>query len=1022
MNPAAPTGLEWQDQHAQGLGREEAHATIPRDPAFTVSLDGPWKFHWVRTPEDRPNGFEAPAYDVSRWTEIPVPSNWQCHGHGTPIYTNQPYPFKKDPPRVMGEPPADWTAFKDRNPVGSYRRTFTVPEKFAGRETFITFDGVDSFFYLWINGAYVGFSKDSRTPAEFNLTGVIRPGENLIAVEVYQYSDGSYLEDQDFFRLSGIFRSVRVWSVPAVHLKDVFIKTVLDGEYRDAELKIEAAIRNRAGTPAGFRIEARLADTKGREITSLAGVGDAAAGEVTVETLSGKVSNPRKWSAEIPELYALQVTLRDDAGVILESGLYKIGFRKVEIKDGVLLVNGKYVTIKGVDRHEHEPDTGHTVTRENMIRDIVLMKRNNINTVRTSHYPDVPEWYSLCDAYGLYLIAEANIESHGMGYEAESLAKDPTWQAAHLFRIRNSVERDKNHPSVIIWSMGNEAGDGVNFDSCYAWIHGRDASRPVHYERAELRPDTDIFCPMYPELAHMEAYARTNPPRPLIMCEYVIANGNAGGDMADYWELIERHRSLQGGSIWQWADHGLNKPTPDGKGTFFAYGGDFGDKPNDLAFAMNGVVQADRAPKPELTEVKKVYQEVSVEPVDLAAGWLRVRNKYVFRTLGFLRGEWKVEVDGKVVQQGLVEKLETEPGGHTDIHLPLKSPNLGPGGEAWLTVSFFLAAAEPWAPKGHPMAWDQYRLPLKAPERVPRVSSSSVRLEETDDQLTVAGQGFKAVFNKKLGALAGLRSGKDELLAGPLLPNFWRAPTDPDAANKLPERAKVWRDATQIRTVAGLTAKLAGKHEAQVIADYKLPAGTSACRVAYIVRGDGRIEVAFTLAPAGVEAEIPRIGLTARIPSRLTNFRWFGRGPHENYWDRKAGAPMGLWSASLDAMIYPFGPPQENGNRTDVRWFEAKASRGPSTGLRARAGAALGAGLRVEGAEPICFSAWPYTQEDLEAAAHDVELPRREAITLNIDLQQMGLGGDNCWGARPHPTYTLYPNRGYVYRFTISPR
>ncbi len=1004
--PAAPTGREWEDQHALGLRKEAPHATIARDPAFVLPLDGPWKFHWVRTPEERPAGFEAPAFDASGWKEIPVPSNWQCQGYGTPIYTNQPYPFRKDPPRVMGEPPADWTAYRDRNPVGSYRRTFDLPAAFAGRQAYLTFDGVDSFFYLWINGAYVGYSKDSRTPAEFNVTEFLRPGENLVAVEVYQYSDGSYLEDQDFFRLSGIYRSVRLWSAPAVHLRDVFIRTDLDAAYQDADLRVEAAVRNTGGTPLGFRLEARLLDAGGREVTSFAGVGDAAAGEVTTEHLTARVKRPRLWSAETPVLYTLALVLRDDEGGRLEQVSFRVGFRKSEIRDGVLLVNGRYVTIKGVDRHEHEPDTGHTVTRANMVRDIELMKRNNINTVRTSHYPDVPEWYDLCDAYGLYLIAEANIESHGMGYEAESLAKDPSWQAAHLDRMKNSVERDKNHPSVIIWSMGNEAGDGVNFEACYAWIHSRDASRPVHYERAELRGDTDIFCPMYPELRHMEAYARSNPSRPLIMCEYVIANGNAGGDLADYWELIERHRALQGGSIWQWADHGLHKPRPDGKGTFFAYGGDFGDKPNDLAFAMNGVVQADRTPKPELTEVKKVYQEVAVEPVDLAEGRIRVRNTYVFRTLAFLRGEWKVEVDGAVVQRGVLAKLDTPPGGSDEVILPLRRPKLRPGGEAWLTVSFALAAAEPWAPKGHPLAWDQFRMPWDAPPRVAVVSLKPVRFEETDDTLVVRGTGFAAAFDKRLGALEEFTAGRTALVGGPLLPNFWRAPTDPDAANGLPERAKAWRTASRERTLAGFAARRLDGGGVLVQADYALPAGTSTCRVAYTVRGDGRIEVAFTLTPSGVEAEIPRVGLSTRIPAALAAFRWFGRGPHENYWDRKAGAPVGLWTRGIGEMTFPFGPPQENGNRTDVRWFEATGKGG--------------GGLRVDGAEPICFSAWPYTQDDLEAAKHDHELPHREAITLNIDLQQMGLGGDNCWGARPHARYTLRPDRPYAFRFILG--
>ena len=575
----ASAAEDWQNEQVIGRNKEPGRATsfpfpdrqsaLDSDCArpWFLSLDGDWKFHWSPDPQSRPAGFYQPDFDVTGWDEIPVPGNWQMHGYGVPLYVNIKYPFHKDPPRVMGEPPEDFTSYKHRNPVGSYRRTFTVPADWKGRQVFLQFDGVDSAFYLWINGQQVGYSQGSRTPALFNVTGSLRDGENVLAVEVYRYSDGSYLEDQDFWRLSGIFRPVYLWSTADLAIRDFFVRTDLDDDYRDATMQVDVEIANSSQTPRACTIEVSLLDGDGQVVAeTVVGNLTADAGTTTpASTPTVPLEDPAKWTAESPNLYKLLLELQDADGKTIEVISHNVGFRKVEVRDGQLLVNGQPIYLKGVNRHEHDPVTGHAVSVESMVRDVVLMKQFNVNAVRTSHYPDDPRWYDLCDRFGLYVIDEANVESHGMGYGPESLAKDPKWKEAHLDRTRRMVERDKNHPSVIIWSLGNEAGNGVNTEATYAWIKKRDPSRPVQYERAELAANTDIYCPMYATIDRIVRYAGQPQERPLILCEYAHAMGNSVGNLQDYWDAIETHEQLQGGFIWDWVDQGLSADVPQGR-------------------------------------------------------------------------------------------------------------------------------------------------------------------------------------------------------------------------------------------------------------------------------------------------------------------------------------------------------------------------------------------------------------------------------------------------------------------------
>jgi beta-galactosidase len=781
---------DWENPQVIGSNKEAPHGTMMVFPdkasviegkrqssPFYHNLNGQWRFNWVEKPVQRPEDFYHTDFDDSQWALIDVPSNWELQGYGIPIYLNQPYPFKKDPPHIQ----------HNYNPVGSYRTTFLVPAKWEGRQVFLHFAGVESAFYVWVNGAKVGYSQGSRLPAEFDITHYLRPGENLLAVEVYRWSDGSYLECQDFWRLSGIFRDVYLFSTPRVHIRDFEVKTDLDDSYRDADLDVEVKLVNfDSQTTQGLSVEAILVDPfENREYT----IAESPAFSIDKEHSQSfliRMRNPRKWTAETPDLYTLVLVLRNDQGKVLEYTGCKVGFREVEMRGGQLLINGRPVLFKGVNRHEHDPITGHYVSRASMIRDIEIMKRFNINAVRTCHYPDHPDWYDLCDQYGIYLIDEANIESHGMGYRPEvTLGNNPAWKKAHLDRIERMVERDKNHPSVVIWSMGNEAGDGVNFVAGSDWIHKRDPSRPVHYERALLREHVDIYSPMYMRIEGLKRYVSKPQKRPLILCEYAHAMGNSVGNLQDYWDVIEAEPQLQGGFIWDWVDQALYAKTSDGR-PFFGYGGDFGDVFNDGNFLCNGLIQPDRRPNPHLWEVKKVYQNIKVRPVDAAAGKFLVENKHFFSNLFNFNILWDLMADGKSIQSGELEPLDLPPGQSMDIAIPFNRPEAAASSEFHLMIKFVLSEDELWAEKGHILAWDQFELPI-AGSVLPVVDPAGLpglTLSDTPKHFAITGSGFEVRIGKGSGALESYQKEGDELMASPLVPNFWRAPIDNDNGNR----------------------------------------------------------------------------------------------------------------------------------------------------------------------------------------------------------------------------------------------
>ncbi|NLG27413.1 MAG: DUF4981 domain-containing protein, partial [Chloroflexi bacterium] len=699
------------------------------------SLNGAWKFAYAPSPAAAPAGFWAADYADAAWDEVTVPGNWQLQGYDRPIYTNVRYPF----------PSTELKVPHDDNPTGSYRRRFELPAEWSDERVTLAFEGVDSAFYVWVNGQFVGYSQDSRVTAEFDVTPFVTPGPNVLAVQVLRWSDGSYLEDQDFWRLSGIYRDVYLYARPQAHIRDFWARTALDAAYRDATLSVDVDLRNCAEIEAETRLEVALYDPDGRLVLQEEPAHAAlAAGSETTLRFAHPVRAPRLWTAETPALYTLVLALYDASDTLLETVSTRVGFRQVAIIDGRVCVNGVPILFQGVNRHEHDPRTGHTVDEASMLADIRLMKQHNINAVRTCHYPNDPRWYELCDAYGLYLYDEANAECHEV---YDRLPHLPEWQEAFLQRAVGMVERDKNHPSVLVWSLGNEAGYGVAHEAMSEWVHRRDATRPVHYEPAGAAPTVDIIGPMYPKVSTLVDMAtRTRDTRPVIMCEYAHAMGNSVGNLPEYWQAVRTHRRLGGGFIWDWVDQGILQTTPEGV-DWYAYGGDFGDQPNDANFCINGLVMPDRQPHPSLAEYKKVLEPVLVTPLSLREGRLQVTNRRFFTDLSDLAISWKLEVDGVPLRGGALPTLRTAPGQSEELRVP--AGGLPAAGEFLLTLSFRLADATAWAPAGHEVAFAQFALPAPVQARPPVVLPARQGVlegEEVPEGLVLSGPSFRLSF------------------------------------------------------------------------------------------------------------------------------------------------------------------------------------------------------------------------------------------------------------------------------------
>jgi beta-galactosidase len=1007
---------------------------------FYKSLNGKWKFNWVSRPSDRPAEFYKLDYDVEGWDEIEVPSNWQLKGYGVPIYTNVTYPFNPLPPTIMNENPPEYTSAKLNNPVGSYRREFVIPKGWDGRQVYIHFDGVKSAFYLWVNGEKVGYSQGSMTPTEFNITKYLQEGKNVLAVEVYRWSDGSYLEDQDMWRLSGIYRDVYLFSTPSVHIFDFFVQTDLDEKYRDAKLIIRPKLKSvEEMNLDGWTVQGQLYDAKGKamfpkplEVEAGKIVRAWFGGQnepVQYDMLTGEVKNTKKWTAETPYLYTLVLALVDPSNNVIEAESCKVGFREVEINNGRLLINGEKVLLKGVNRHEHDPDYGRAVPVSRMIEDIKILKQNNINAVRTSHYPNHPKWYELCDEYGIYLIDEANLETHQAG---AYFSNQPKWHGAFVDRAVRMVERDKNHPSVIIWSLGNESGCGPNHAAMAGWMHDYDPTRPIHYEGAQGEPKdpsyVDMRSRMYARIWDLEEMLEnTQDLRPIVLCEYAHAMGNSVGNFKKYWDLIEQDNRLIGGFIWDWADQGLRKKSEDGK-EFWAYGGDFGDVPNDGNFCCNGLVQPDRKPNSHLYEVKKVYQYIKIEPVDLLAGKIKIRNMYDFVSLDFVDVHWDLSADDQVLIHGKIDGLSLKPNEEIGVTCGFEKFPLAAGTEYWLNISFVLKEDTSWADKGHVVAWEQFKMPFEVPagKQVDVSKMDGLKLEESEERVTVTGKDFLVAVGKKSGLIESFKtSGEErtvsvirgdeteqsgrmvykELMISPLVPNFWRAPIDNDRGNGMPKRLGTWKETGRKREVKNIKAIQISDQAVKIEVEMALTSVDSTYFATYLVFGSGDVVVKVDFTPGKELPELPRFGMQMQMSRSYNQMNWYGRGPHESYWDRKTSAAVGIYSGGVPEQTHLYVRPQENGNKTDVRWAAFTNKEGK--------------GLLIIGEPLLNVSAWDYTMEELEKAEHIHELPRGRTVVLNIDYQQMGVGGDDSWGARTHEEYRL-PAKKYSYSFRLK--
>lgn len=1002
---------EWENPKVVDRNKEKPHATFvifdksadavkgtPQASAYYKSLNGQWKFNIVKKPSDRPQDFYTQGFNDSSWKDIPVPSNWEMQGYDIPIYTNIVYPYPKNPPFIGG----------DYNPVGSYRKTFTVPDNWSGNNVILHFGSITGYARVFLNGKEVGMTKASKTPAEFDITKYLKKGENLLAVQVTRWHDGSYMEDQDFWRLSGIERDVYLQALPAVAVKDVEVIGGLDNAYVNGTLSATVKLKNDKKAKANVRFT--LFDANNKEIYTET---KAVAANAASVAFNKTISHVNRWSSETPYLYHYVIEWdADGAKKAYISG--NTGFRKVEIKDAQLMVNGAPIMVHGVNIHEHDPVHGHVPNKELMLKDLMLMKQNNINTIRMCHYPHDPYLYDLADKYGFYVIDEANIETHGMGAELQNNfdkskhpAYLPEWAPAHMDRVERMLESDKNHPSVIIWSMGNECGNGPVFFEAYKWLKQRDSSRPVQFEQAGEKEDTDIVCPMYPGIEYIKEYAASNKTRPFIMCEYSHAMGNSNGNFKEYFDIMATSPKMQGGCIWDWVDQGMT--THDEKGVeYLAYGGDLGGKDlqNDLNFCANGLINANRIPHPGLYEVKKVYQDIAFS---FANNKLTLKNKYHYTSLADFNFKWKLLRNGEKVQSGSFT-ANTQPGKQTDVPLVLDTAEAG---EYYLSVYAYTKQATDLVPANHEIAREEFKIGNGDFFGSGKESEGKLSFKKKGNTLTFEANGVTGSFDLAKGELTSYKKqgDKEETLSGFPTPYFWRAPTDNDYGNQMPKKQGVWKNAHSNPTVQGVTVGKKTDAGLPVEVKYMLKDANVPYTVNYLIQPDGDVTITASIDRTGKQLpEIPRFGMRITLPGNYSDLEYYGRGPWENYSDRNTSSFMGTYKDKVENQFtWSYIRPQESGNKTDARWI--KLGNGSST-------------LTVTGAQPLSFSALNITPESIDpgpvkVATHTNDVHPENKVYLQVDLAQRGVGGDNSWGALPHDQYLLKADK-YTYSYTLS--
>ncbi|MCK9451610.1 MAG: DUF4981 domain-containing protein [Bacteroidales bacterium] len=969
--------------------------------SLVQSLNGKWQFYYSPTHADKPKGYSAENADHILWDEIQVPGNVELQGFGVPRYLDEEYTFEPNPPFIPEE----------MSSVGIYRRTFEIPANWDDKQIVAHFGAANSAIYLYVNGEKIGYAQGSKTPVEFDITEVVKNGTNTLVAEVLRYSDGSYLECQDFWRVSGLERDVYLMAYPKLQLFDFEAIATPNLEDKSGEFALNVNLINALKKKVKASVFVELTDDNGKNLFSIKK-------SVSIDKLTELEVNfhesleaVKLWSAENPTLYTLIIGLKSEAGEQWQTA--QIGFRKVEIKAGQLLVNGKAILIKGVNRHEHDPATGRYVSRENMLHDIELMKQMNINAVRTAHYPNDPYWYELCNKYGLYVVDEVNIETHGLKMHPEGisyLSEHPDWENAYLDRTQRMLERDKNYPSVIIWSLGNESGDGKNFETTYQWLKTRDGSRPVQYEGARLAPHTDIYAPMYARFDRIIGYANVLQERPIILCEYMHAMGNSEGNLADYWKLFASLDQAQGGFIWDWVDQTFAKKDENGN-PIWAYGGDMGDNllPNDSNFCANGLVAADRSFHPHAFEVKKVYQSIHFEDVAFTSDKIKIKNRFDFTNLNAYDFKWELLVNGEKYKSGNLSEITAVPG--EDVIVQIDYGNIPEGTEALLNIMATTKSAKGLIPANWEVAREQFILQS---DFQPTKTSFQEKAEvvQFEKEIQVNGEDFKVVFDLNNGQLKSYIFKEKELIKSGAVPNFWRAPTDNDLGNGINLKSSDWKHFG--RELHTQSYDLQHTDSGVTVIEFLLEHKTIPAKVTktYAVYSSGEVLVSMTFAPGdNTLPELLKIGNEFRIPAKYNNFNWYGRGPHENYSDRKAAAFIGNYSGKVADQYHAYVRAQETGNKTDVRWATLTDNDGQ--------------GLMISSAEPLNINAQQFDTDLLNHVSQEVHnhggsIVPTDIISLHIDYKQIGVGGDNSWGARTHAQYSL-PAKSYNYSYIIAP-
>lgn len=1000
------------------LSREKALLNNQQGEQNYLSLDGLWKFRCCKRPEDRVRQFYELTYDSSHWEMIEVPGNWEAQGWDNAIYVDEHFAFDTNWPNVP----------RDYNPVGSYIKEFELDENWKGEETFLHIGGVRTAAFIWINGHRVGYTQNAKNPAEFKITDHVVRGKNVIAVEVYRWSNASYIEKQDMLDMSGFEREVFIYSTASQRIYDVHFEQELSEDFTQASFDITTKLQNYSDANKQIQVKVELLDdhrafeSKYEHVSVLEGV-------VGTEEIkfSGAIEAPRLWSAETPNLYTLIVSIYDENNALIESTSHKVGFRRVSIIAGKLLVNGVPIKIKGVNRHELHPTLGHVPTEENMLRDIQLMKEHNINAVRTSHFPCHSRWYQLCDQYGLYVVDEANIESHPLALKPETQIGDTeSWYPAHFERVQAMVERDKNHPCVVIWSMGNEAGTGFIFENLYSWIKARDKSRPVQYEPADELSYTDIVCPMYPTLERVKEFAKQGDGRPMIMIEYAHAMGNSVGILGDYWDIIDENDNLQGGFIWEWMDHALELTNERGE-KYWGYGKDYHPTmPTDGNFMNDGLIDANRVPHPHMTEVKKVYSPVRFHEIDAKSHLFEVENRYDFIGLDHVQIVYQILEDGVACHSGFVSVTDVKANSFKQFRLPSDAYLFDRDKEYIVTFSAKVKNQDPILGNGVEIGWEQFNLTPRTRSVEPEFDTElacTVDVLDTDDALEIKGAHFSLSFDKKTGDISNFTYDELRIFESGLIPNFWRGMTDNDLGAGVHEFASVWQNAGARKELIHFGHCRSCKTVTVVEAKFSLSCISSEISYSYYVFPTGEIKVDVDFVPGKTELPIaPRFGTQISMSPSFKFMKWYGRGPEETYSDRK-GQKVGIYGGSTYDNFHAYPRPQETGNKTDVRWFKLSD--------------ALGGGIEVIASDELLnMSAWPFDSKELDfvpdagatnasgltpsSQKHGVDIQTGNTTTLNIDLAQMGTGGQDSWRSLPPSQYQLVA-KPYNYSFLLRP-